>query len=138
VFYGSNLYRKDNPRWAIGNALETPLAPGTAAQLLPPSGNRWDQPAAGVAGAVAGWARSACGICVAWFIGLPRRAGARLHASSDAEARWWHWNVAEYHGGLSRQYRDARFAPPRHDPAPCPGELGADPAAPGGQSPEDR
>jgi hypothetical protein len=88
VSHGSNLYRKDNPRWAIGNAMETPRVP----------------------------VRGAWALCVAWLIGLPRRAGTRLHARNDAEARWRHWQVTERHGGLVRQYRDARFDVLRYDP----------------------
>ena len=53
--------------------------------------------------------RNACGNCMARLVGLPRRAGRRLHAGNDAEARWQHWQVTEYRGGLVRQYRDARF-----------------------------
>ena len=89
--YGSNLYRKDNPRWAISNITEPPRDPS---HLI----------------------RCACGICVAWLIGLPRRAGAKLHAMNDAESRWWHWLVAERCGGLAREYRDARFEALRRDP----------------------
>src|ERR1700761_2680819 len=92
VFYGSNLYRKDNPRWAISNVTESSRAPS---DLI----------------------RFAGGICVAWLIGLPRRAGAKLHAMNDEESRWWHWLVTERHGGLARQYRDARFETLLRDPA---------------------
>ena len=92
VFYGSNLYRKDNPRWAISNVTEPPRA---SADLV----------------------RFACEICIAWLSGLPRRAGAKLHATNDAESRWWHWVVTERRGGLARQYRDARFEALRRDPA---------------------
>ena len=46
----------------------------------------------------------------AWLIGLPRRAGAWLHAMTDEEARHWRWRVSERHGGLVHQYRDERFA----------------------------
>jgi hypothetical protein len=120
VFYGSNLYRKDNPRWLISNATETPKVPDAASRVLPPAADPWDHLVAelggGLAAGVSGWARSACGICVAWLIGLPRRAGARLHAASDAEARWWRWQVSERWGGLVHQYRDPRFASLRHRP----------------------
>jgi hypothetical protein len=61
-------------------------------------------------GGVAGWTRNTWGFSASWVIGLPRRAGARLHAGSDAEARWWHWDVTECLAGLGRRYRDARFA----------------------------
>jgi hypothetical protein len=87
----SNLYRKDNPSWAISNVTETPRVP-------------------------CGRIRFAGGVCLSWLIGLPRRAGRRLHAMNDAESRWWHWLVAEGRGGLTRQYRDARFEALRGDP----------------------
>jgi hypothetical protein len=92
VFYGSKLHRKDNPRWSILNVTETSRVPVDRV-------------------------RFACGICVAWLIGLPRRAGRRLHAANDMESRWWHWHVTERHGGLCHQYRDARFEALRGDPA---------------------
>ena len=92
MFYGSNLHRKDNPGWSISNAAETPRGPFDRFGFT-------------------------CGICVAWCIGLPRRAGARLHAMTDTESRWWRWQVSERHGGLTRQYRDARFDTLRRDPA---------------------
>jgi hypothetical protein len=91
VSYGSNLHRKDNPSWAISNVNATQRVPA-------------DQ------------VRFACGVCVSWMIGLPRRAGGRLHAMGDAESRWWRWLVTERHGGLTHQYRDARFEAMRHDP----------------------
>jgi hypothetical protein len=105
VFYGSNLYQKDKPRWTISNATVTSKVPG-----------------AGIADRL----RGACGSCVAWLIGLPRRAGARLHAANDAEARWWRWQVTERCGGLVRQYRDARFEALAPDTAVRRGESGAD------------
>src|SRR5690349_2735442 len=80
VSYGSNLHRKDNPSWAISNVNATQRVPA-------------DQ------------VRFACGVCVSWMIGLPRRAGGRLHAMGDAESRWWRWLVTERHGGLTHQYR---------------------------------
>ena len=60
----------------------------------------------------------------AWLIGLPRRAGAWLHAVTDEEARHWRWRVFERHGGLVHQYRDERFAALRIDPAPRDEALG--------------
>jgi hypothetical protein len=65
----------------------------------------------------ADWARHSCGTCAAWFARLPRRAGTWLHAATDEEARWWHWQVSERHGGLVHQYRDERFAIMRDDPS---------------------
>ena len=126
MFYGSNLYRKDNPRWAISNATETPKVPGTTTWLLPPVSGPWDGPVTGLGGGLAGRVarsvRDACGIGVSWLIGLPRRAGARLHTAGDVEARWWHWQVTERWGGLVHQYRDARLdsAPPD---CPHPGDV---------------
>jgi hypothetical protein len=83
VFNGTNMLRKDNPRWPISNALETKTVPD--AVLM------------------------GCGIVVAWLIGLPRRAGRHLFVMNDQEARWHHWQVTETHGGLGRQYRALRF-----------------------------
>jgi hypothetical protein len=57
-------------------------------------------------------------ICAAWLIGLPRRAGARLHAMTDEEARQWRWRVSERLGGLVHQYQDERFAASRPALAP--------------------
>jgi hypothetical protein len=119
LLYGSNLYRKDNPRWVISNATETPKVPGAAYRLPSPVSGPWNHPITGLGGSLAadvsGRVRNACGICVAWLVGLPRRAGATLHATSDAEARWWHWHVTECSGGLARQYHDARFDALRHN-----------------------
>jgi hypothetical protein len=129
VFYGSNPYRKDNHRWVTSNATVTPKVPDSDLRLLSPIGGPWDHLATGLGGSVvAQVARSvgdACGIGVSWLIGLPRRAGARLHAMSDAEARSWHWQVTERCGGLVHQYRDARFEVLRHYPA-VRDELGVD------------
>src|SRR6201996_327098 len=52
VFYGSNLYRKDNPRWVISNATETPQVPDAALRLLSPGSGSWDRPVAGLGGSV--------------------------------------------------------------------------------------
>ena len=123
MFYGSNLYRKDNPRWIISNATETPKVSDAWEYLVADLGS--GDLAAGLAGRV----RNLCGTCVAWFIGLPRRAGARLHAANDAEARWWHWQVTERRGGLVRWYRDSRFQVLAHDPAIRREELSAELAA---------
>ena len=89
--YGSNLQGKDNLSWSISNVTETRYIP--CSRL-----------------------RFACAIGAAWLIGLPRRAGRRLHATTDTESQWWHWYLAERHGGLTHQYRDARFADLCHDP----------------------
>jgi len=139
VFYGSNLYRKDNPRWPIGNAMETPGAPLAVFRGSPPAGRPGDRLAgalADVAAGIAARARNVCGIGVAWLIGVPLRAGARMHAMNDAEARWWHWDVIECHGGLTRQYRDGRFAALPHDPALRRDETGPDLPGPGAVPPD--
>ena len=139
MFYGSNLYRKDNPRWVISNATETPQVPDAAFRLLSPGSGPWGRPVTGLGGSVvarvARTVSNGCGIGIAWLIGLPRRAGARLHAANDAEARWWHWQVTERCGGLVRQYRDARFDVLQYNPAIRRDELsvelvGSDPAPP--------
>ena len=134
MFYGSNLYRKDNPRWGISNATETPKVPDTVFRVLSPVGGPWDHPVTGLGGGlVTRVTRSvcdACGIGASWFIGLPRRAGARLHALNDDEARWWRWHVTERCGGLVRRYEDARFDVLRRDPAIRRGELGIELASP--------
>jgi hypothetical protein len=143
VFYGSNLYRKDNPRWAISNAAETPKVLAVDPRLLAAAvcirdhsgGSR--MPRAGrLTTSVSDLIRSACGTCAAWLVGLPRRAGIRLHAMTDAEARWWHWQVTERCGGLVHQYLDARFEVLRCNPAIRRDEVrvdlaGPDPAPPG-------
>jgi hypothetical protein len=139
VFYGSNLSRKDNPRWVIGNATETPSVPDAALRLLTPASGSWDRPVTGLGGGlvvrVIRPIGDACGIGIAWLIGLLRRTGVRLHSATDAEARWWHWQVTERCGGLVHQYRDARFDALRHNPAIRRDELSvdlasADPAPP--------
>ena len=43
VFYGSNLYRKDNPCWGISNAMETPKVPAGAFRVLPAGADPWDR-----------------------------------------------------------------------------------------------
>jgi hypothetical protein len=137
VFYGSNLYRKDNPRWAISNATETPKVLAVDPRLLATGVCVWDHsggtrmPGTGrLVTGVNDLIRSACAACAVWLIGLPRRAGARLHAMTDAEARWWHWEVTERCGGLARRYCDARFAALRHDPTLRRDELREDSADP--------
>lgn len=78
----TNMLTKDNPRWPIANGKETAKVPGL---------------------------RLAAGLAAAWLAGLVRRAGRRLFAMNDLEARWRGWQVTELAGGLGRQYRDARF-----------------------------
>ena len=132
--YGSNLYRKDNPRWTISNATVTPRGMNAAFLLLPAVGGLWDHPVTPTRNRFTGAAdrvRGSCGICVAWLIGLPRRAGMKLHAMNDAEARWWHWDVRECRGGLVRQYRDARFPALAANPGLRREGLDPEPAQPG-------
>jgi hypothetical protein len=126
VFYGSKLYRKDNPRWVISNATERPQVPDAAFRLFQSADRAWEQqviglpPASGIWGLLAEVTRrvrTTWGFSLSWLIGLPRRAGTRLYAANDAEARWWGWQVTERWGGLVRQYRDARFDLLPRDPA---------------------
>lgn len=83
----TNLPRKDNPRWGISNAIETIRVPGAHLCTI----------------------GTGYGVLVAWVIGVPRRAGRRLFAIKDEEARWHRWQVTETLGGLGRRYRDPRF-----------------------------
>jgi hypothetical protein len=109
VFYGSNPHRKDNPRWVISNATGITKVPEFGAPLF--------MSAPGRIGATGERLRLACGIVGAWLMGLPRRAGRRVHAMNDTEARQWGWQVTERCGGLVHQYRDALFEALPHDPA---------------------
>jgi hypothetical protein len=124
VFYGSNPYRKDNPRWVISNATGVTKVPESGLPLL--------RPTHGSIAAVGERVRLACGIIGAWLIGLPRRAGRRMHAMNDTEARQWGWQVIERRGGLVHQYRDARFEALRHDPTLRRDELREDAFRPDG------
>jgi hypothetical protein len=106
---------KDNPRWPIGNTLETLQGPGNTwgalqAAALPRTGIWSPRRLADAFG-------SACGILAAWLTGLPRRAGRRLYTGNDEEARTWSWRVTERFGGLGRRYGDARFEALRRDPS---------------------
>lgn len=136
MFYGSNLYRKDKPRWLISNSTETLRATEAGFRLAAPR-TGWEQAVAGRDGRPGrpgwpGWpglpgrVRSACGLIVSWLIGLPRRTGAWLHVANDDEARWWGWLVTERCGGLVHQYRDPRFEALSHDPAVRRAGLGAE------------
>jgi hypothetical protein len=140
VLYGSNLYGKDNPRWVLSNATEAPKVPDAEFRLLSPVGGLWDRPVTGLGGGfVARVTRAvceACGIGTAWLIGLPRRAGSRLHAANDTEARWWQWQVTELCDGLVRQYRDARFEVLPHNPGIRRAEPGGDMASPDSAPPD--
>jgi hypothetical protein len=85
MFHRSKVHSKYNPSWPICNGVEAPRITSDRFCFI--------------------W-----GVCVAWCIGLPRRTGRRLHAMTDLESQWWNWHVSERHGGLTHQYRDARFA----------------------------
>ena len=97
VINGTPMLGKHNPRWPIGNATETIRVPDVG-----PPGQRG--PAL-----LADALRDASSSLLAWLAGLPRRAGNRLFAINDEEARWRGWQVREQAGGLARQYRDPRF-----------------------------
>ena len=124
MFYGSNPHRKDNPRWVVSNATGTTKVPQFGTPPL--------MPVHGSIAAVGERVRLACGIVSAWLIGLPRRAGRRMHAMNDTEARQWGWQVSERRGGLVHQYRDARFDALRHDPTLRRDELREDAFRPDG------
>ena len=135
MFYGSNPYRKDNPRWPISNTTGTTKVPQFGAPLLRPAParrNRRGGDLTGSIGAAGERVRLACGIVSAWLVGLPRRAGRRMHAMNDTEARQWGWQVIERRGGLVHQYRDARFEALRHDPTLRRDELREDAFRPDG------
>ena len=143
MVYGSNLYRKDKPRWAISNAMETPEVPAAGPGLLAAAVYLWDHSCAaqvtggsGLAARVGNRVRFACGICVAWLIGLPRRAGARLYTMTDAEAGWWYWHVTERCGGLVHQYRDSRFEVLGYDAAIRREDPLAEPSGPDAPPPD--
>jgi hypothetical protein len=109
VVNGTNMLGKDNPRWPTGNATEQIKALDAGSAQAPrgstvPGTGVSDRPVTAVPDVP-----RAAAAAVAWLIGLPRRAGRRLFAMNDAEARWRGWQVVELTGGLARQYRDARF-----------------------------
>ncbi len=117
--YGSNPYRKDNPRWAISNAAETTKVPDLAVLLLAAEFRSAEHGGTGRLGGIVARvrdaSRSAAGIAVSWLIGLPHRAGRRLYAVNDMDARTFGWQVTELRGGLARSYRDLRFVALRDD-----------------------
>lgn len=94
---GTSMLGKHNPRSPFGNATETFRSP--EAGLPSPRGP--SLPVATV--------RNATSCVVAWLASVPRRAGSRLFATNDEEARWRGWQVTVIAGGLARQYRDPRF-----------------------------
>ena len=135
---GTDMLGRDNPRWPIGNATEQIKVPDSGSSQAPRGST---VPGAGVSDrpvtAAPDGLRTAAAAVVTWLIGLPRRAGRRLFAMNDAEARWRGWQVAELTGGLARQYRDARFdtmrarlnAPDEIPPGAPPGHFEARPEA---------
>jgi len=116
VINTTNVLGKDNPRWPNGNAAETIKVP-TVSTWVPrgpmpvqhghalPHTAIWDRPAVAVGGAL----RAVTTAVASWLTDIPRRAGSRLFAKNDLEARWWGWQVTVLAGGLARQYRDPRF-----------------------------
>jgi hypothetical protein len=130
--YRSNPFKKDNPRWANSNAAETTKVPSVVTTpLLTSVITTWDHPGGDPAGdpvtGIGERTRALGGIAISWLMGLPRRAGARLHARGDREAVHWGWQVTETFGGLNRQYRDPRFDALRLDPSLRRAELTEDP-----------
>lgn len=119
VINGTSMLGKHNPGWPFGNATETIRFPDLPSPRGPslPEADRWTV-AAGTAAL-----RDATASVVAWLTSLPHRAGSRLFAMNDEEARWRGWQVTELAGGLARQYRDRRFDthrvryPPRYGEA---------------------
>jgi len=111
VFNGINMPKKDNPRWPIGNALETinvqvtggPSGLTGPGRPRPPTWKRFRGLPVRAA------FRSATASLSGWLASLPHSAGARLFAMNDAEAGWSGWTVTELRGGLARSYRDPRF-----------------------------
>jgi hypothetical protein len=77
---GTNVFHEDNP----------PLG-----GINLPATWSWAIPSRSVAG---------------WLACIVRRIGARLFKMNDAEAHWRGWEIVELRGGMSRRYRDRRFA----------------------------
>jgi hypothetical protein len=99
VINGTNLLRKDNPRWPNGNPAAT-IKLLAASPLRLPAPRRPTTPRREPRQRVRVPAR---------ITGLPRRAGARLFRANDVEAGWWRWQITELRGGFARSYRDIRF-----------------------------
>lgn len=105
VFNGTNLLRKDNPRWPLGNGTETAklLAIGPARLAVPQL----------AASQVAAPQRMPFRVRVlrlsSWLTRMPHGLGTWLFHRGDAEAGWRNWQVTEIRGGLARGYRDWRF-----------------------------
>lgn len=101
---GTNLLRKHNPRCPAGDVTESITflliaQPGFAA----PRGGRRRGRLPGLPRLTRFFRRPD------WLDRLTRRAGTRLFARNDAEARWRHWEITELRGSLARRYRDRRF-----------------------------
>jgi hypothetical protein len=111
VFHGSQLSRKDNPRWTDSNAAESQRTPKITygSRLIPDPRDLMASSPRGHHVPSVERMRIVCAVSVACLIGLPRRADALVHAANDAEACWQHWHVTERRAGLVRWYRDARF-----------------------------
>jgi hypothetical protein len=96
VINSINLTTKDNPRWIIGFQPETTAAPAPERS--------------GLLAAIRDPFRIRMTAAAGWLAGISRRVGATLFAVNDAEAYWRNWEITQLHGGLSRRYRDHRFA----------------------------
>jgi hypothetical protein len=110
VINGTNLFGKDNPRWLIGNMPETVKfqavgSPGSRGPVMPGRGGRPPDLARTFAAAF----RTAAVFRAGRPTGILHRAGKRLFASADEEARWRGWQITELRSGLARHYRDAYF-----------------------------
>ena len=114
---GTNVLPEDNPPLGGINL------PATRPSVIPnqPAGptageaiaGRRTAPATGafLGGAAAVSSGSVMAASMAgWLAYIVRRVGARLFSMNDAEARWRGWEIVELRGGMSRRYRDRRFA----------------------------
>jgi hypothetical protein len=112
VINATNMLGKYNPRWPIGNTLETINLQVTSGALgLTGPGRRPRPPTRHyLPGLPVGAAfRSATASLAGWLASLPHRVGARLFAMNDTEAGWRGWEVTELRCGLARSYHDPRF-----------------------------
>jgi hypothetical protein len=129
---GTNVFPDDNPPlgsinlpatwpWAVRNQPSGALPAG--ASLRPrltyadPPGSATASPRPATATAVSLGSAGAA-VMAGWLTDIVRRIGARLYRMNDAEAHWRGWEIVELRGGMSRRYRDRRFATHR-----APGEV---------------
>ncbi len=108
----TNMLGKYNPRWPIGNALETIKVQVTGGALgltepgrRPRPPTRLHLPELPIGAPF----RSATASLTGWLASLPHRLGARLFAMNDTEAGWRGWEITELRCGLARSYHDPRF-----------------------------